>query len=183
VALGLGSEPIRAGLAASIDQGGIALFDLPVSVARPSGGLLFVTPARNPSALQAWADHFSEAFPGRKVGVLIEPSADWRAEDAEPLLEQLSQCFSQVTIALNAHGSAFVEKLEMARPELNNRPRGLQTDLMGSLDQLLEGHGNADLLCVCPSNAAGFLSVVRLLETKGMARRRVTGLASVRHCR
>ncbi|MEO8902177.1 MAG: cyanophycin synthetase [Polyangiaceae bacterium] len=183
VALGLGSEPIRAGLAASLDQGGVAVFDLPASSARASGGLLIVTPARNSSALQAWSDHFREAFPGRKVGALIEPSADWRVSDAEPLADLLAQCFSQVTIALNAAASAFVEKLEMARPGLNSRPTGRQTDLMGSLDQLLGGHCNVDLLCVCPANAAGFLAVLRFLETKGMARRRVAGLPSVRHCR
>jgi cyanophycin synthetase len=183
VALGLGSDPIRAGLAAALDQGGITVFELPEGPARPSGGLLVVSPARNLPALQAWADHFNEAFPGRKVGLLIEPAADWRAVDAAPMATQLCQCFSEVTIALNQSAGTFVENFEMARERPNTRPLGQQMDLMGSLDQLLRGHGNADLLCVCPSNAAGFLSVARLLETKGLARGRVAGLASVRHCR
>ena len=182
LALGLGSEPIRAGLAACIDQGGVAVFDLP-SRSAGSAGLLIVTPGRNPSALQAWAEHFREAFPGRTVGALIDPAADWRVSDASALAELLGQCFSQVTMALNSAAAPFVENLEMARPGLNTRPAGHPTDLMGSLAELLEGHGNVDLLCVCPSNAAGFLSVLRFLETKGVARRSVAGLASVRHCR
>jgi hypothetical protein len=183
VALGLGAEPIARGLAASVEQGGVAVFDLPRTAARPSGGLLIVTPSRNASALQAWSAHFQEAFPGRKVGILLEPSADWRASDASVLAELLVQCFSEVTIALNADAGSFVENLEMARSGLSNRPADQSADLLGSLDQLLVGHGNADLLCVCPSNAAGFLAALRLLETKGVARRSVAGLASVRHCR
>ncbi|HEY5374774.1 MAG TPA: Mur ligase family protein, partial [Polyangiaceae bacterium] len=183
VALGLGPEPIVAGLAASIDQGGIAVFDLPPSAARPSGGLLILTPSRNASALQAWSAHFREAFPGRKVGVVLDPSADWRVSDAAGLPELLAQCFSEVTIALNADAGSFVESLQMAHPGLNARPVGQSTDFVASLNQLLEGHGNADLLCVCPSNAAGFLAALHLLETNGVARRSVAGLASVRHCR
>jgi cyanophycin synthetase len=183
VALGLGSEPIVAGLAASVDQGGVAVFDLPVTAARPSGGLLVLTPSRNPSALRAWSAHFKEAFPGREVGVLLDPSADWRASDAPALAELLAQCFSEVTIALNSDAGSSVENLQMVHPGLNTRPVGQSADFVGSLDHLLEGHGNADLLCVCPSNAAGFLAALRLLETKGVARRSVAGLASVRHCR
>jgi hypothetical protein len=183
VALGLGSEPIRAAFASSIDQGGVAVFDLPSHAARPSGGLLVVTRGRNPSALEAWAAHFRTAFPGRKVGVVLDPPADWRASDAPAVASLLAQCFSQVTVALNSGAGSFVENLEMAHPGLNTRPVGQSADLVGTLDQLLEGHGSADLLCVCPSNAAGFLAVLRLLETKGVARRSVAGLASVRHCR
>jgi cyanophycin synthetase len=183
VALGLGPEPIARGLAASIDQGGVAVFDLPTSAARPFGGLLILTPSRNPSALEAWSAHFRDAFPGRKVGVLLDPSADWRMSDAPALNELLAQCFSEVTIALNSDAGSSVENLQMVRPGLNTRPLGQSADFVGSLDQLLEGHGNADLLCVCPSNAAGFSKVLGHLDAKGVTRRRVGGLASVRHCR
>jgi cyanophycin synthetase len=183
VALGLSPEQIRAGVSASLNQGGVAVFDWPGTAARPSGGLLIVTPCRNSSALQAWARHFQAAFPGQKVGLLVDPPADARESDAPALAQLLTQCFSWVTIALNSDTGSFVKKLEMACSGLNTRPAGPLSDLMGSLDQLLEGHGNADLLCVAPPNAAGFLAVLRFLETKGVARRSVAGLASVRHCR
>src|SRR5450432_712072 len=57
VALNLSSEQIRQGVNASVGQGGIALFDLPRTLARPNGGLLIVTPSHNASAFQAWSEH------------------------------------------------------------------------------------------------------------------------------
>jgi len=183
IALGASGEQIRAGLSACLGQGGIATFELPKTAARPNGGLLIVTPARNWSALEAWGRHLQQQFPGRRVQVLIEPAADWRASDAEPLLSQLSQCFSDVTIALNSDAQSFVEACDMARPGLISRPIGQSSDLMACLDQLLEGHLNTDLLCVCPANAAGLLNAVRHLETKGLSRGMSGGLASVRHSR
>jgi cyanophycin synthetase len=183
LALGASAEQVRAGLSACVGQGGIAAFELPSSAARPNGGLLLVTPARNSSALEAWGRHFQEQFPGQRAQVLIEPAADWRVIDAEPIASQLRQCFSDVTFALNSDARPFVEALEMARPGLHSRPKGQSSDLMACLDQLLEGQLSADLLCVCPANSAGLLSVLRLLETKGLSRRSIGGLASVRHCR
>jgi cyanophycin synthetase len=183
LALGLGGEQIRRGLVNSLNQGGPAVFELPATSSRSLARLLVVTPSRNSSALQAWAGHFEATFPGQKVGLLVEPPADARHADGSAWRALLGQCFSHVTIALNSDQPGSVENLETARHGLNSRPAGLQSDLMGSLDQLLEGHGNADLLCVCPANAAGFLSVLHHLETKGVGRRRVAGLASVKHCR
>ncbi|MEI9938211.1 MAG: cyanophycin synthetase [Pseudomonadota bacterium] len=183
IALGASAEQIQAGLAGCLGQGGIATFELPKTGARPSGGLLVVTPAHNSSALGAWGRHFQEHFPGRRAHVLLEPAADWRTADAEPLIEQLSQCFSDITIALNSDARSFVETLEMTRPGLYSRPASQSFDLMACLDQLLEGHLSADLVCVGPANAAGFLSVLRHLETKGLSRGSTGGLASVRHCR
>jgi len=183
IALGASAEQIRAGVTGCLGQGGIAAFELPKSAVRPNGGLLVVTPARNSSALEAWGRHFQEHFPGRRAQVLLDPAADWRATDAGPLATQLSECFSDITVALNSDARPFVEALEMARPGLNSRPKGLSSDLMACLDQLLEAQLSADLLCVCPANAAGFLSVLRHLETKGLSRRSTGGLASVRHCR
>ena len=183
IALGASAEQIQAGLAACLGQGGIAVFELPKTAARPTGGLLVVTPSRNSSALEAWGRHFQEHFPGRRAHLLVDPPADWRIADAEPLLDQVTQCFSEITIALNSNARPFVEAVEMARPGLHCRPTGQSSDLMACLDQLLEGHFGADLVCVCPANAAGFLSVLRHLETKGLSRGKTGGLASVRHCR
>jgi len=183
IALGAGAEQIQAGIAGCLGQGGIATFELPRTAARPNGGLMIVTPARNSSALEAWGRHLQEQFAGRRAHVLVDPPNDWRVADAEPLWLQLSQCFSGITIALNSDARSFVEAGEMARPGLNSRPQGLSSDLMACLDQLLEGSLNADLVCVCPANAAGFLSVLRHLETKGLSRGITAGLASVRHSR
>ena len=183
IALGANAEQIQKGLEACLGQGGIATFDLPKSALRPTGGLLVVSPARNSSALEAWGRHFQQHFPGRRAHLLVDPPADWRASDAEALLTGLTQCFSDVTIALNSDARSFVEALEMTRPGLNSRPTGQSSDLMACLDQLLEGHLAADLVCVCPANSADFLSVLRHLETSGLSRGRTAGLASVRHCR
>jgi len=183
IALGASAEQIQAGINGCLGQGGIAIFELPTTSARPNGGLVILTPARNSSALDAWGRHLQEQFPGRRAHVLVDPPGDWRSADAEPLLSQLSQCFSGITIALNSDARSFVEAGEMARPGLNSRPQGQSSDLMACLDQLLEGSLNADLVCVCPANAAGFLSVVRHLETKGLRRGITGGLASVRHSR
>jgi cyanophycin synthetase len=183
VAVGLSVEHVKSGIAAALGQGGIAVFDLPVTAVRPSGGLLIVTPSRNSSALRAWSAHMERLFPGRKVSLLVDPPADTALSEAESYARVLTQCFSHVTIALNSDTQLLVETLEMARPGLNTRPVGHPTDLMGSLEQLLEGDASVDLLCVAPSNAAGFLAVMRHLETKGVGRRSVAGLASVRHCR
>ena len=189
VALGFGSEQIAAGIGASLPtlgqpaEGGIAVFDLPKIEARPEGGLLVLTPARNASALEAWGQHFREHFSGRQAQLLVEPSADWRAADLVPTIERLYEYFSHVTVALNSDARSFVETLQLARPGLNDRPSGQYLDLMASLDQLLEGHGGADLVCVAPPNGGGFSSALRYLETKGLSRRSVGGLASVRHCR
>jgi cyanophycin synthetase len=198
VALGLSAEQIAAGIKATLAEGGahpgrvipgglipggVALFDLPPTTARPKGGLLVLTPARNASALEAWGRHFREHFSGRRAQVLLEPAADWLAADALAAVERISQYFSHVTIALNSRTRSFVEALEMARPGYIDRPFGQYLDLMASLEQLLEGHGGADLVCVAPPNAGGFLSTLRYLETKGLSRRSVSGLASVRHCR
>lgn len=183
IALGANTEQIQKGLERCLDQGGIATFGLPKSALRPNGGLVVVSPARNSSALGAWGRHFQEQFPGRRAHLLVDPPADWRAADAGPLLSQLTQCFSDITIALNSDARSFVEALEMARPGLASRPLGQSSDLMACLDQLLEGHLGADLVCVCPANPADFLSVLRHLETNGLSRGRSGGLASVRHCR
>jgi UDP-N-acetylmuramyl tripeptide synthase len=183
IALGKSAEHIQAGVLRCLGQGGIATFELPRSAVRPSGGLLLVTPARNSSALEAWGRHFQEHFAGRRAQLLLEPAADWRASDAEPLLKQLSQCFSDVTIVLNSDAQSFVEAVQMARPGLKSRPKGQSSDLLASLDQLLEADPRADLICVCPVNSTGFLSVLSHLETKGLRRGSTSGLASVRHCR
>jgi cyanophycin synthetase len=183
IALGASAEQIRAGVAGCVGEGGIATFHLPETALRPNGGLLLVSTARNSSALEAWGRHLQEQFPGRRSHALIDPAADWRASDAEPFLRQISQRFSSLTIALNSDAGPLVEAHDMARPGQHSRPRGQSSDLMACVDQLLEGHLIADLVCVCPANAAGFLSVLRHLETKGLTRGRTGGLASVRHCR
>jgi len=183
IALGAGAEHIRAGLSACIGKGGIATFELPASTVRPNAGLLVVTPARNPSALDAWGQHFQAQFSGRQAHLLVEPPADWRASDAELILAQVTQCFSEITIALNADAQSFVEACEMTRPGLISRPIGQSSDLAACLDRLLERHPSADLVCVCPANTAGFLSALRHLETKGLSRGISGGLPSVRHSR
>jgi hypothetical protein len=114
---------------------------------------------------------------------VFEPAADWLASEAVTTVERLRQYFSHVEIVLNSHTRPFVEALEMARAGSNDRPFGQHPDLLASLDQLLEGRGSADLVCVAPPNAGGFLSTLRYLETKGLSRRSVGGLVSVRHCR
>jgi len=183
IALGLSSDQIQAGLGASVGQGGVVAFELPKSATRPNGGLLVLTPARNASALEAWGRHFQLQFPGRRAQLLVDPPADWRASDADLLLTQLAQCFSAVTVALNSDARSFVEACEMTRPGLNSRPEGQSSDLVTSLDHLLEGHLGADLLCVCPGTPAGFASALHHLETKGLRRGITGGLASVRHSR
>jgi len=183
IALGVSAEHIQAGLAASVGKGGIATFALPKSAAHPSGALIVVTPARNASALEAWGRHLKEQFPGRRAHLLVDPPADWRVEDAGSLLEQLTQCFSGVTVALNSEARPFVEACDMARPGLHSRPIGQSSDITACLDQLLEGPNNADLICVCPAHPAGLLSALHHLETKGLSRGISGGLASVRHSR
>lgn len=183
IALGAGVDQIQAGLAASLGQPGIATFELPKSAVRPNGGLLLLTPARNTSALEAWGRHLQTQFVGQRAHVLVDPPADGRASDAESTLALLSQCFSDITIALNSDARSSVEESEMTRPGQNSRPTGQSFDLLTSLDHLLEGPLSADLVCVCPANSAGFLSVLRHLETKGLSRGISGGLASVRHCR
>ena len=183
VALNLSPGQIRLGINVSVGEGGIALFDLPITAARPDGGLLIATPSRNPSAFSAWGEHFRHAFPDYQTEILVEPSADWRSTDTAGLLALLGQCFSRVTVALNSDEGGFVEALNTTGPTPNTRLLGRSTPLMDVLDQLLEGVGAADLLCVCPSNAASFSKVLGHLDAKGVARRRVGGLASVRHCR
>jgi len=182
IALGLSSDQIQAGLAAGVGHGGVVVFELPKSATRPNGGLLVLTPARNASALEAWGRHLQRQF-GRRAQLLVDPPADWRASDAEQLLTRLAECFSAVTVALNSDARSFVEACEMTRPGLNSRPEGQSSDLVTSLDHLLEGHLGADLLCVCPGTPAGFASALHHLETKGLRRGITGGLASVRHSR
>lgn len=177
VALGLSAAQIQAGVSSSLNQDGIAAFDL------PGGGLLFLTPAHNSDAYQAWGRLFSERFPGRAVRVLAEPTADWVMSDAPDFVRQLAQCFSHITIALNSSTQPFVEALAMAQPELNDRPLDQSSDSIGFVDQLLEGSVAADLVCVGAPNPGAFSTLLRYLETKRTSRRRVGGLASVRHCR
>ena len=190
VALGVSPDHISAGLHAALSpataqpsSGGVVVFDLPRSGTRPEGGLLLLTPARNASALEAWAQHLKEHFSARRRQLLVEPSADWRLGDVVPTVTRLSQYFQDVTVALNSETQALVEALDMAQAGQSPRPFGPSLDLAASLDQLLEGHGGADLVCVAPPNPRGFSSTLRYLETKGLSRRSVGGLASVRHCR
>jgi len=194
-ALGRSAEQIEAGIAASLAHAAAAeaagdalssalvVFDLPRSATRPDGGLLVLTSARNEGAIGAWAEHFQQHFSGRRAHVLVDSPADWLATSAPTFIERLHQCFWGITIALNSHSGSLVEALEMARPGLQDRPFGQNLDLMASLDQLLEGRGGADLVCVAAPNPGGFLTALRHLETKGLSRRSVGGLASVRHCR
>jgi len=183
IALGSSEEQIQAGVSNCLGHGGIALFDLPKTARRPDGGLLVVSPARNASALEAWGRHFQEHFPEQSSHALVDPAADWRAADAQPLLRQLSQCFSGVTFVLNSDQAGFVEALEMAHPGQLNRPDGQSPGLLACLDRLLEAPAQTDLLFVSPANAAGYQAALSHLETKGLSRRSAGGLASVRHCR
>ncbi|MEO6598301.1 MAG: Mur ligase family protein [Polyangiaceae bacterium] len=192
VALGSSAEQIAAGIAHALQASpnfaagappGVAVFDLPATGARPEGGLLVLTPAHNESALAAWAQHFAEYFSGRLASVLFEPSSNWLVSEAAGAVERLAQRFSRVAIALNSYTRPFVEAVEMARTGHDDRPAGPYLDLMASIDQLLEGQGASDLFCVAPANAQGFSSTLLFLETKGLSRRSVSGLASVRHCR
>lgn len=184
VALGLDRVQIEAGLATNSNQeGGLALFALPIRDGRPEAGWLLVSPARNLSALRAWGRHLSARFPGPLAQLLLEPAADWRAADAGPWLSELSQCFSSIAWSLNAEAQSFVEALEMARPRSNDRPAGPPRDLMRSLDELLAADATADRFCVAPSSPEGYAAVLRHLENKGLQRKVARGLASVRHCR
>ena len=172
IALGATSEQIQAGLAACLGQGGVAIFDLPKTTARPNGGLLVLTPARNASALEAWGRHLQEQFPGRRAQLLIEPAADWRAADAEALLTQLTQCFSEITIALNSDAPSFVEALEMTRPGLHSRPIGQSSDLTACLDQLLEGQPRRGSGMRLPRKCCGFSECTASSRNKRSAPRK-----------
>ncbi len=114
---------------------------------------------------------------------MLDPPGDWRVADAEPTWAQLTQCFSDITIALNSDARLFVEACEMTRPGLNRRPTGQSSDIMACLDQLLEGSSTRIWYASAPQMPAGFLSVLRHLETKGLSRGITGGLASVRHSR
>jgi len=183
IALGLNAGDIQAGLTRCTNQGGVSTFELPKSATRADGGLLVLTPARNASALEAWGRHLLQHFPGRRIHLLVDPPADWRSSDADPLLKQLTECFSVVTIALNSDARSFVEACEMARPGLNYRPKGQPADFETLLDQVLEADPGADVICACPASPAALLSAARHLETKGLRRGITGGIASVRHSR
>jgi hypothetical protein len=183
VALDLSPDQIRSGIQACVGQGGPAVFELPVTPRRPDGGLLIVTPGRNPSAFQAWGEHLRQFFVGRRAGIVVESATDWRATDAPLLADGLGQCFSEVTLVVNSGEGALVEALDTTKPPPDPRLAGRSTPLMDAVDQLLAAGSVADLLCVCPSNAASFSKVLGYLDDQGVTRRRVGGLASVRHCR
>jgi len=183
IALGLTPSQIQKGLEAARDTGGVAVFELPPAAGQTRGRLVLVTPSRNADAFAAWGWHLRQQFPDRRCHVLVEPSADWGNAAIPAIAEALSQCFSEVTVPLNADGGSLVEALNTLKPESNGRPTGRPTQLMEALDQLLEGRGTADLLCVCPSTGPGYSKVLGRLDSIGVSRGRVGGLASVRHCR
>jgi hypothetical protein len=192
VALGLSPVQIAAGIDAALSKnahpgalipGGVAVFDLPATRTRPEGGLLVLTPAHNVDALEAWGRHLQENFPGRRAQLIVEPAADWLATETPAIIQRISEYFSGIAIALNSQPRSLVEAGEMARAGNSDGPFAQHLDLTAGVDQLLEGHVRADLVCVAPPNAGGFVRTLRYLETKGLSRRSVSGLASVRHCR
>lgn len=177
VALGLSPASIRAGVQASLGQGGIAAFDL------PNDGLLVLTSARNSDAYRAWSRLFAERYPGRSTHLFFEPPTDWVVSEAPAQLAEIRECFPNVTIALNARKEPLVEALTTAASESLERPVDLTSDLMRVIDDMRAGSAAADLVCVAAPNPGDFLTLLRHLETKRVSRRRVGGLASVRHCR
>jgi cyanophycin synthetase len=183
VALGLSVEQIRNGVASSVAEDGVAVFDLPAAAIGQSGGLLLLTPSRNLDAFGAWGRHLRGAFAGRTSRILVDPSADWRPADAGRLTALLKQCFSGVTFALNADTGGLVEGQETVSTAPNSPPVPRPMPLMDALDQMLESNDASDLLCVSAASAQSFAEVLAHLAAKGLTRRRVGGLASVRHCR
>ena len=183
IALGVHPDKIRAAVFGSVGQGGVAVLDLPRTGDRPNGGLLVLTPARNASALEAWGQYFSSEFPGRKANLLVDAPADWRADEVAPLFNRLSECFSGVAIALNSYMRSFVEAGAMPLLRPATRAIGQEAGLAESLDEVLRSQPAADLVCVCAPNVGDLLTLLRHLDTKGMSRRSIGGLASVKHCR
>jgi hypothetical protein len=122
-------------------------------------------------------------LPERRLAAVVEPPFDWSLSTAERMAAVIPNYFSEVASVVNTATLPLVEALESKLGGSNCRPVGRFETLEVALNALFEGRRDGDLLCVCPATAAGYTSVLAGLDSKGIARRRVGGLASVRHFR
>jgi cyanophycin synthetase len=178
VALGLTPTQIKSGVTRAIGgSDGVALFDA------PSGASVLVTPARNAGSLGAWSESLRRIFPERRLTALLEPPADGSRADAARMAAVVLQYFSEVATVVNSGSLPYVEELEAKLGGSNCRSIGRLETMPAALNALLEGRGSGDLLCVCPATGTGYTSALAGLDSKGIGRRRVGGLPSVRHFR
>lgn len=176
-ALGLSTSTISAGIERALDasDGGLTLFE-------KAGALIFVTPARNPASLEAWLRTLTERFPDRKLRALLEIPADWRSQDASEAGKLVAAGCAEIGLTASAASplrEAFAAAVNQAAAHL----RSLNQTLTEALTLLADELGPADLLFVQPATRASHFTTVARLAEQGMSRRRVSGLASVEHCR
>ncbi len=174
LAIGVTPSVIRSGVERAMGHDGIALFE-------SSGARALVTSSRNPSALQAWLSALDESFPDHALHAVVELAPDWRGEDAAAMAALLARAQS-VTISGATAGDNVTDSFEKACAE-----RGLQLSKAASLSDAIANKLTElrppDLLFVLPASPAGDRQASAQLSAKGMSRRRVSGLPSVRHCR
>ncbi len=176
LALNLTPDTVRTGVERLLDKGGVALFEC-------RGLLTVVTPSRNPSALGSWLQTLKQAFPDRRLHALLEVPADWRAEDASAAGKIVASSFSTVGVATSGESASLLDALSGPAGQtagLKLYPIG---NLIETLSQKVDELGPADLLFVQPATTASHFTTLARLAEKGMTRRRVSGLASVEHCR
>jgi cyanophycin synthetase len=174
LALGVAPSALRAGLERAMGSDGIAVFE-------NAGSYAVATPCRNPSSLQAWLTTLNGTFPNRPLHAVVEVASDWRPEDAAAMAKLLSNARS-VTLVAGPEHSILVEYFDKAFSE-TGRPLLKLEAMSDAIAQKVDELTPPDLLFVLPASPVTQRTTLALLAEKGMSRRRVSGLASVEHCR
>lgn len=175
LALGLAPSAVKAGLARAMGRDGIAVFE-------GASATAVATPCRNPSALAAWLQTLEVTFGSHQLHVIIELGSDVRPEDATALGELLGRRAASIGAVLpptSPLSAAFREKCA-STVSLELFP---ENAFSRAISEKVAHLGAHDLLFVVPATSEGQQAALSCLVEKGMSRRRVTGLASVEHCR
>jgi UDP-N-acetylmuramyl tripeptide synthase len=177
LALGLAPSAVRSGIERAMGRDGVAIFE------GSAGTSALATPCRNPSALRAWLDTLKGAFPGRPIHVLMEIGIDWRSEDAAEIASLLRQSCASVGVVSSGEHPSLLDALRVALDGIGPENIALNGSITEAIAQKVDRLRPADLLFVLPTTSAGQRTALACLAERGMSRRRVSGLASVEHCR
>jgi len=145
IALALPPSAIRQGLESAPGHGSHVLY-------AAADRRVLVTPARNPSALEAWVRALETSFPDVRRHAAIEVSLDWRPEDAVEMGRLLRESFATLTLVESSDTPPSIENLcsKIQHPELRREATWAE-----AIDRIIGAAGSSDFVFVGPAKRTG----------------------------
>src|SRR5262245_22331048 len=156
---------------------GVALFE------GSAGATAIATPCRNALALEGWLETLHRSFGTRRLHAVVELAPDWRPEDAAAIGVRLSAISASLCVLADDAAKPLSDALRNAVGESIPVSFYPVTAMPGAISEKVDRLGPGDLLFVVPATGESQRKALSYLVEKGMSRRRVSGLASVEHCR